>query len=85
MKNIDIKSLIIGALFTSTIFLGVAATSPSDKWDDRQRWTVDQATQRDFRRANGLPDEYKGKLGTGGWEPFAMSPNGNVHYRKRIK
>ena len=25
MKNIDIKSLIIGALFTSTIFLGVAA------------------------------------------------------------
>ena len=27
MKNIDIKSLIIGALLTSTIFLGIAATS----------------------------------------------------------
>jgi hypothetical protein len=29
MKNIDIKSLIIGALLTSTIFLGVAAVVPS--------------------------------------------------------
>jgi len=27
MKNIDIKSLIIGALLTSTIILGIAATS----------------------------------------------------------
>ena len=27
MKNIDIKSTIIGALLTSTIFLGIAATS----------------------------------------------------------
>jgi hypothetical protein len=38
MKNIDIKSLIIGGLLTSTIFLGVAATSPTDKWDDNQVW-----------------------------------------------
>ena len=38
MKSIDIKSLIIGALLTSTIFLGVAATSPTDKWDDKQEW-----------------------------------------------
>ena len=27
MKTLDIKSLIIGALLTSTIFLGIAATS----------------------------------------------------------
>jgi hypothetical protein len=27
MKNIDIKSTVIGALLTSTIFLGIAATS----------------------------------------------------------
>ena len=40
MKNIDIKSIIIGALLTSTIFLGVAATSPTDKWDEKQRWEV---------------------------------------------
>ncbi len=40
MKNIDIKSIIIGALLTSTIFLGVAATSKDDagKWDDKQAW-----------------------------------------------
>ena len=38
MKNIDVKSLIIGALLTSTIFLGVAATSPTDKWDEKQEW-----------------------------------------------
>ena len=40
MKNIDIKSLLIGALFTSTIFLGVAATGPDDKWDKDQVWHV---------------------------------------------
>ena len=28
MKNIDFKSLAIGALLTSTIFLGIAATGP---------------------------------------------------------
>ncbi len=38
MKNIDVKSLIIGALLTSSIFLGVAATSPTDKWDKKQVW-----------------------------------------------
>ena len=45
MKSIDIKSLIIGALLTSTIFLGVAAV-PSGTgtikarvlWDDKQEW-----------------------------------------------
>ena len=38
MKNIDIKSLIIGALLTSTIFLGVAATGMGDKWSEAQQW-----------------------------------------------
>ena len=38
MKNIDIKSLLIGGLLASTIFFGVAATSPTDKWDDKQLW-----------------------------------------------
>ena len=40
MKSIDIKSLIIGTLLTSTIFLGVAATSPIDKSDNNQQWEV---------------------------------------------
>jgi hypothetical protein len=47
MKNIDIKSLIIGALLTSTIFLGVAATSQDKpekaewgRWDEDQQWLI---------------------------------------------
>jgi Spy/CpxP family protein refolding chaperone len=42
MKNIDIKSLIIGALFTSTVIFGVAATSKDDagKWDKEQQWEI---------------------------------------------
>jgi Spy/CpxP family protein refolding chaperone len=42
MKNIDIKSLIIGALFTSTVLLGMAATSKADagKWDKEQVWEI---------------------------------------------
>ena len=44
MKSIDIKSLIIGALLTSTIFLGVAATSKDDagKWDNKQDWSTEE-------------------------------------------
>ena len=42
MKSIDIKSLMIGALLSSTIFLGVAATGTTDKWDENQVWKVDQ-------------------------------------------
>jgi len=38
MKNIDVKSLIIGALLTSAIFLGVASTGPKDAWDAHQVW-----------------------------------------------
>jgi len=40
MKSIDVKSLLIGALLTSTIFLGVAATGPFEKWDEKQRWST---------------------------------------------
>ena len=75
MKNIDIKSLIIGALFTSTIFLGVAATSPTDKWDDKQVW------KSTFQR------EPNNKAQPG-WEPYAViaGPDGAIgFYRQRIK
>ena len=37
MKYIDIKSVIIGVLLTTTIFLGVAATGTTDKWDGKQK------------------------------------------------
>jgi len=71
MKNIDIKSLIIGALLTSTIFLGVAATSQTDKWDDKQVW----------ERRN----DHDGVFGAG-WEPFGSSADGKITYtRRRIK
>ena len=36
MKTIDVKLLLIGILLASTIFLGIAATSPTDKWDPNQ-------------------------------------------------
>ena len=49
MKNIDIKSLIIGALLTSTIFLGVAATSPTDKWDNDQKWVIVEFDSDDLK------------------------------------
>jgi len=77
MKNTDIKSLIIGGLLTSTIFLGVAATSPTDKWDDNQKWSVQEAQ---FNPGAG-------------WEPIGgvrVSGSGvlasaKVLYRKRVK
>ena len=72
MKNIDIKSLIIGALLTSTIFLGVAATSVDDKWDKRQVWVV------------GSKQSATGKIPEG-WEPVGLDKDGDWGIRKRIK
>ena len=72
MKSIDIKSLLIGALLTSTIFLGVAATSPTDKWDGKQRWEIKTSSGK-------IPE---------GWEPFAYDSNDNFDpflLRRRIK
>jgi len=78
-KNIDIKSIIIGALLTSTIFLGVAATSPTDKWDNKQKWQI-----RHFNNLN----EGIVPIDPEGWEPFGWhwTENGyKIAYRKRIK
>ena len=75
MKSIDIKSLIIGTLLTSTIFLGVAATSPTDKWDNNQQWEVrpDKDPVITQRRAIG-------------YESFAYSSVSSATlYRRRIK
>jgi hypothetical protein len=45
MKSIDIKSLLIGILLTSTVIFGVAATSKTDgqTWDKEQQWEIKQA------------------------------------------
>jgi len=81
MKTIDIKSLLIGALLTSSIFLGVAATSKDDagKWDDKQEWAI-----------KTIPLGKGPQLGSG-YEPIAYIPgltkpdDKHILYRKRIK
>ena len=79
MKKIDIKSIIIGALLTSTIFLGVAATSPTDKWDIRQVWEISSFQKSDKKL----------QLINNGYEPFAVTLGGDgkttVHTRRRTK
>ena len=82
MKSIDIKSLFIGALLTSTIFLGVAATSPTDKWDDKQEWI-----EADYDALRAMGDigtvRYSGQMvykTIKGWQPHT-----DKMYRKRIK
>ena len=72
MKTIDIKSLIIGALLTSTIFLGVASTSPTDKWDKEQKWEVYDYLAKDLDGDTDSEAVDKGE------EPFAVTlrPNG---------
>jgi hypothetical protein len=85
MKNIDVKSLFIGALLTSTIFLGVAATSPTDKWDDKQMWQVSSA----LNKVDGKGATAHKIVRTIGMEPFSITQDKNgvarVWYRKRIK
>ena len=78
MKNIDIKSLIIGALLTSTIFLGVAATGEDDKgkWDKKQEWRVWVGIGEGPK---GSPQE------TIGWEPIGAVGNGKYLWRMRTK
>ena len=84
MKNIDIKSLIIGALFTSTVLLGIGATGPKDTWDNKQQWDVTVADQTDIAIARRNPERTKGQPGTGGWEPIGTA-GANIIFRKRIK
>ena len=77
MKTIDIKSLLIGTLLTATIFLGIAATSPTDKWDDEQTWDVSEFTDKDVKKGR-----------TKGWEVTGHMRDNGVYghlfmYRKR--
>ena len=72
MKTFDIKSVIIGGLLTLTIFLGVAATGTTDKWDGKQRWEIKTSSGK-------IPE---------GWEPFAYDSNDEFDpflLRRRIK
>jgi hypothetical protein len=73
-KHIDIKSLLIGFFLASTVLLGIAATSPTDKWDNAQKWEV-RACGR------GILAFWMADVG---WEPFAVQGD-QVFFRKRIK
>ncbi len=98
MKSIDVKSLLIGTLLTSTIFLGVAAV-PKDtgnsfridapekhqEWDDKQMWQVASA----LNKVDGKGAAAHKIARTIGMEPFSITQDKNgvarVWYRKRIK
>ena len=79
MKDIGKKSLIIGALLTSTIILGVGATSKADagKWDDEQEWQVKKIELKHW--VNQSTFQFRGE------EPFAHGGARTLLFRKRIK
>tara|TARA_B100001123_G_scaffold412234_1_gene509292 strand:- start:402 stop:650 length:249 start_codon:yes stop_codon:yes gene_type:complete len=82
MKNIDVKSLLIGALLTSTIFLGVAAADVKGAKTEETGVTV--TWREDFGKdpVHGFPTQHGNK----GWEPFAVSNDGKkVFYRHHYK
>ena len=74
MKTIDVKSMIIGVLLTTTVIFGMGATGKADagKWDDKQVWEVSYISI------------FKGKIPEG-WEPVVVDKDGDWGIRKRIK
>mgnify|MGYP001191059838 CR=1 FL=1 len=94
MKNIDIKSLIIGVLLASTILLGVAAV-PKDtgnsfridapekhqEWDDKQAWYVER---REWDEPKGHANRLTNRLQPQGLEPFAATDK-HIFFRKRTQ
>ena len=94
MKNIDIKSLIIGGLLSSTIFLSVAAV-PKDtgnsfridapekrqEWDDKQAWYVER---REWDEPKGHANRLTNRLQPQGLEPFAATDK-HIFFRKRTQ
>jgi len=91
MKNIDVKSLLIGTLLASTIFLGVAATSPTDKWDKEQRWEVGKVAWQEIPNGDTkwvLQEDSKpvhhSHVWPAGWEPISYDGK-HWRVRKRVK
>jgi hypothetical protein len=88
MKNIDVKSLLIGILATALLFAcadadkaspsivseAKAATGVNDKWDDNQLWEVASSSKSLVQKEMG-------------WEPFANEPFSpyKVLIRRRVK
>ncbi len=94
MKNIDIKSLLIGGLLSSTIFLSVAAV-PKDtgnsfridapekcqEWDDKQALYVER---REWDEPKGHANRLTNRLQPQGLEPFAATDK-HIFFRKRTQ
>ena len=88
MKNINIKSLLIGGLLASTILLGIAAVPrhtgtdggpiTGGQWDGKQEWHIDRITFVEAYQRLQAAQEVKG------YEPFAVTDK-HVYYRKRMK
>ena len=95
MKTIDVKSMIIGVLLTTTVIFGMGATGKDDApaaargWDDKQKWMTiaikvgrsDSHLKTLARHGGKGWEDPKWQLG---WEPFAVL-GGEVLWRKRIK
>ena len=65
MKNLDWKSLLIGALLAATVMLGtVAASEKAENWDVDQQWLI-----AEFSISEGKPTKR-------GWEPILSAGDG---------
>ena len=96
MKNIDIKSLLIGTLLTSAIFLGVAAAGVTDGKREYQQGKPEEGywdicwhyTKGFYNRSDDDLTGAKTKIpimspSHFGWEPFAVTADGKkTFYRK---
>ena len=82
MKNIDIKSVIIGVLLTTTVIFGMGASkADAGKWDDKQVWYVKRLG---WDAPKGHATRLTNRLQPQGFEPFAATDK-SIFFRKRIK
>jgi len=82
MKQIGLKSALLGAFFTTTMIFALGATGYKDRedWDDVQLW--DYRVWPKLERVKNKP------VGTSGWEFVEMERIGDELYpiyRKRLK
>ena len=98
LKSIDGKSLLIGGLLTAVMFLGLGATSITDKWSQAQKWETgriivlnkgfDLLPDKD-RLAKDFADRYTHHTEwPAGWEPINRYTDGTAlgwTARRRIK
>tara|TARA_B100000614_G_scaffold96871_1_gene87485 strand:- start:67 stop:333 length:267 start_codon:yes stop_codon:yes gene_type:complete len=65
MKNLDWKSLLIGALLAATVMLGTgAASEQAEKWDAEQQWLIAEVTISEAKPTKK------------GWEPISSAGDG---------